>query len=80
VKGITPFLDNAGLDSVFWTNLFRELTYLIAVILSLVFWFILLSLSYFSTLEKREALNLKKEGRYFGERSRLKEYIETQEE
>jgi hypothetical protein len=80
VKGISPFLDKAGLDSVFWTNLFREFTYLIALIFSLVFWFILLTLSYFSTLEKREALNLKKEGRHFGERSRLKEYIETEGE
>ena len=76
VNGTTPFLDNAGLNSVYWTNLFREIVYLVVLLFTLVFWFVLLSLSYFSMLEKREAVNLKKEGMHYGERSRLKEYIE----
>ncbi len=78
-QGLTPFMDKAGLNSVFWTNLLREIIYLLAFTLSLVFWMVLIILSYFSTLEKREAVNLKKEGRFFGERSRLKEHVEVQE-
>lgn len=78
-QGLTPFIDKAGLNSVFWTNILREIIYLVAFILSLVFWMVLLVLSYFSTLEKREAVNLKKEGRLFGERSRLKEQVEVPE-
>jgi len=74
-QGLTPFIDNAGLNSVFWTNILREIIYLIAFTFILLFWIVLLILSYFSTLEKREAVNLKKEGRYFGERSRLKEQL-----
>jgi uncharacterized membrane protein SpoIIM required for sporulation len=80
VNGTTPFLDNAGLNSVYWTNLFREVVYLVVLLFTLVFWFVLLSLSYFSMLEKREAVNLKKEGMHYGERSRLKEYIEIQDQ
>ena len=80
VNGTTPFLDNAGLNSVYWTNLFREIVYLVVLLFTLVFWFVLLSLSYFSMLEKREAVNLKKEGMHYGERSRLKEYIEIQDQ
>lgn len=80
VNGTTPFLDNAGLNSVYWTNIFRELVYLVVLLFTLVFWFVLLSLSYFSMLEKREAVNLKKEGKHYGERSRLKEYIEIQDQ
>jgi hypothetical protein len=80
VNGTTPFLDNAGLNSVYWTNLFREVVYLVVLLFTIVFWFVLLSLSYFSMLEKREAVNLKKEGMHYGERSRLKEYIEIQDQ
>ena len=78
-QGLTPFIDKAGLNSVFWTNILREIIYLIAFTLSLVFCMVLLVLSYFSTLDKREAVNLKKEGRIFGERSRLKEHVEVLE-
>ncbi|MFM7595233.1 MAG: stage II sporulation protein M, partial [Flavobacteriales bacterium] len=80
VNACTPLLDHAGLNSVFWTNLFRECVYLVVLLFTLIFWFTLLSLSYFSMLEKREAVNLKMEAKHFGERSRLKEYVENQDQ
>jgi len=77
VKALSAFIEKAGFNGVFWTNLIREVVYLILLIISILFWSIILCLSYLSTLEKREALKLKQEGKLFGERHRLKEQTET---
>jgi hypothetical protein len=76
VKAMSAFIEKAGFNGVFWTNLLREFVYLLLLIISLLFWSIILCLSYLSTLEKREALQLKQEGKLFGERHRLKEQTE----
>lgn len=75
VKGLTPFFDDAGLNSIFWTNLVREAVYLLLLIFAVVYFSVVLGLSFFSTLEKREACQLKRELEVFGTRSRLKESL-----
>lgn len=76
VKSLSAFIEKAGFNGVFWTNLVREVVYLILLIISLLFWSIILCLSYLSAVEKREALKLKQEGKFFGQRHRLKEQTE----
>ena len=73
VQMMTAFMDKAALNSLFWSNLFREVVYLIMLLFSLTFALLVLILAYYSTVEKIEAVNLKKESHFFGERSRLKE-------
>ena len=77
VRILSVFIEKTGEDTVFWGNVLREFVYGILLFLAVVFWSVYLSVAYFSTLEKHEAIQLQRELPKFGNRNRMRENMDT---
>jgi len=70
VKRIAITLDG---DHIFWSNVTRQLVYVLFIIMFIPLVIIMTAFGYFSERERAEATGLKEEFKRFGKRSRTKE-------
>lgn len=74
---VTDFINRAAIhfteDYMYYSNSFRQLTYLLFVLLSLPLFALMIAFSCFNILEKEEVIGLRKEFESFGKRKRNQE-------
>jgi len=70
---VIKIADTYGAHGVFWSNVVRQLFYIVFLLLAAPLYLILICLSYFSVVEKMESRFLKEEFYKFGNRDRFKE-------
>lgn len=74
---VTDFINRASIhfteDYMYYSNSFRQFTYLLFVLLTLPLFAIMIALSCFNILEKEEVIGLRKEFESFGKRKRNQE-------
>ena len=70
---VIKIADTYGANGIFWSNVIRQIVYLVFMLLALPLYLILTCLMYFSVVEKKESKFLKEEFYKFGKRDRFKE-------
>jgi hypothetical protein len=70
---VIKIADTYGAHGVFWSNVVRQVVYLIFMLLAIPLYLILTCFMYFSVVEKKESKFLKEEFHKFGKRDRFKE-------
>jgi len=70
---VIKIADTYGSNGIFWSNVIRQIVYLLFMLLALPLYLILTCLMYFSVVEKKESKFLKEEFYKFGKRDRFKE-------
>ena len=60
-------------EHIFWSNIVRQIVYLLFSFMVIIFMGITMAVSYYSSREKEEAVSLREAFKRFGKRSRLKE-------
>jgi hypothetical protein len=70
---VIKIADTYGANGIFWSNVIRQIVYLVFMLLALPLYLILTCLMYFSIVEKKESKFLKEEFYKFGKRDRFKE-------
>lgn len=65
--------DGEGYGYMLWPNVFRQLVYILFVIMIIPILVIMMSFAYYNEVEKNEARGLRKSFEKFGKRSRIKE-------
>lgn len=65
--------DSYGSNGIFWSNVIRQLIYVVFMLLAIPLYLILTCLTYFSVVEKKESKFLKEEFHKFGKRDRFRE-------
>lgn len=70
---VAKISDTYGTNGIYWSNIVRQVIYIITVLVVLPLYSILSSFLYFSTVEQKEARFLKEQFSKFGKRDRFKE-------
>jgi len=70
---VAKISDTYGTNGIYWSNIVRQVVYIITVLVVLPLNSILSSFLYFSTVEQKEVRFLKQQFSKFGKRDRFKE-------